>query len=106
MKGSAQAATYKDEDLYHPEHGRCVSTGREAAKLEKRGPEVGSTVLLTMMDARYVLQTSPGLGEMELVAFEQVKYDKRDHTMKTPDPARPVGAHRGGRGDGPPHAQE
>lgn len=40
---------------------------------------------------RYVLQTSPGLGEMELVAFTQVKYDKRDHTMKAPDPARPVG---------------
>lgn len=39
---------------------------------------------------RYALQTSPGLGEMELVAFTQVKYDKRDHTMKAPDPSRPV----------------
>lgn len=60
MKGSIEAATFKEEDLYHPDHGR------------------------------YVLQTSPGLGEMELVAFQQVKYDKRDHTMKTPDPKRPV----------------
>ena len=60
MKGSAEAATFKDDDLYHPDHGR------------------------------YVLQTSPGLGDMELVAFQQVKYDKRDHTMKTPDPKRPV----------------
>jgi len=60
MKGSAEAATFKEDDLYHPDHGR------------------------------YVLQTSPGLGEMELVAFQQVKYDKRDHTMKTPDPKRPV----------------
>ena len=59
MKGSAEAATYKEDDLYHPDHGR------------------------------YVLQTSPGLGGMELVAFQQVKYDKRDHTMKTPDPKRP-----------------
>ena len=62
MKGSAEAATFKEDDLYHPDHGR------------------------------YVLQTSPGLGEMELVAFQQVKYDKRDHTMKTPDPKRPVRA--------------
>lgn len=36
-----------------------------------------------------MLQTSPGLGDMELVAFQQVKYDKKDHTMKTPDPKRP-----------------
>ncbi len=36
-----------------------------------------------------MLQTAPGLGDMELVAFQQVKYDKRDHTMKTPDPKRP-----------------
>lgn len=60
VKGSPEAATFKEDDLYHPDHGR------------------------------YVLQTSPGLGEMELVAFQQVKYDKRDHTMKTPDPKRPV----------------
>ncbi|EWM28233.1 aps kinase atp sulfurlyase pyrophosphatase fusion protein [Nannochloropsis gaditana] len=59
MKGSVEAATFKEDDLYHPDHGR------------------------------YVLQTSPGLGGMELVAFQQVKYDKRDHTMKTPDPKRP-----------------
>jgi 3'-phosphoadenosine 5'-phosphosulfate synthase len=24
MKGSAEAATYKDDDLYHPDHGRYV----------------------------------------------------------------------------------
>ncbi|GAB5030962.1 sulfate adenylyltransferase [Nannochloropsis oceanica] len=59
MKGSTEAATLMEDDLYHPDHGR------------------------------YVLQTSPGLGEMELVAFQQVKYDKRDHIMKTPDPKRP-----------------
>ena len=59
MKGSELAEAHPDDDLYHADHGR------------------------------YVLQTSPGLGSMELLGFTKVKYDKADHTMKIPDPARP-----------------
>ena len=47
------------EDLYHPDHGR------------------------------YVLMSSPGVGEMQFLGFEKVYYDKQDHTMRTKDKARP-----------------
>mmetsp|Transcript_32281 Transcript_32281/g.39632 ORF Transcript_32281/g.39632 Transcript_32281/m.39632 type:complete len:1156 (+) Transcript_32281:158-3625(+) len=48
----------RDEDLYHGDHGR------------------------------YVLQYSPGLGDMKLLSFVKVMYDISDNVMKTPDPAR------------------
>ena len=41
------------EDLYHPDHGR------------------------------YVLMSSPGVGDMRFLGFEKVYYDKQDHTMRT-----------------------
>lgn len=58
MKGSSEAVAHKDDDLYNGDHGK------------------------------YVLATSPGLGDMELLGFEKVMYDKRDHTMKAPEAAR------------------
>jgi len=59
MKGSELAVSHPDDDLYKGEHGR------------------------------YVLQMSPGLGEMEIVSFDKVYYDVKDHTMKVEDPSRP-----------------
>ena len=46
------------EDLYHPDHGR------------------------------YVLMSSPGVGDMAFLGFEKVYYDKRDHNMRLPDASR------------------
>jgi len=46
------------DDIYHPDHGR------------------------------YVLMSSPGVGEMEFLGFEKVYYDKKDHTMRTRDDSR------------------
>jgi len=46
------------EDLYHPDHGR------------------------------YVLSYSPGVGDMEFLAFDKVYYDIKDHTMKQKDKSR------------------
>ncbi len=40
-------------------------------------------------DGKYVLAMSPGLGEMKLLDFDQVYYDKAFHTMRTIDPSRP-----------------
>jgi len=37
---------------------------------------------------RYVLQTSPGLGEMKILSFSKVVYDKLDNKMKPPDKSR------------------
>eukprot|EP00469_Lotharella_globosa_P002160 CAMPEP_0167796376 /NCGR_PEP_ID=MMETSP0111_2-20121227/15002_1 /TAXON_ID=91324 /ORGANISM="Lotharella globosa, Strain CCCM811" /LENGTH=958 /DNA_ID=CAMNT_0007690239 /DNA_START=302 /DNA_END=3175 /DNA_ORIENTATION=+ len=37
---------------------------------------------------RYVLQTSPGLGEMKILSFAKVVYDTKDNTMKPPDKSR------------------
>jgi len=48
----------KGDDLYHPDHGR------------------------------YVLMSSPGVGDMEFLGFEKVYYDKKDHTMRTRDSSR------------------
>jgi len=48
----------KGDDLYHPDHGR------------------------------YVLSYSPGVGDMEFLAFDKVYYDVKDHTMKPKDPSR------------------
>jgi len=46
------------DDIYHPDHGR------------------------------YVLMSSPGVGQMRFLGFEKVYYDKRDHNMRLPDPSR------------------
>ncbi len=40
------------EDLYHPDHGR------------------------------YALTSSPGVGNMEFLGFDEVYYDKKEHTMR------------------------
>jgi len=59
MKGSMEAVAHPDDDLYAGEHGR------------------------------YVLQMSPGLGEMEMLSFDKVFYDKATSTMRDKDPSRP-----------------
>lgn len=46
------------DDLYHPDHGR------------------------------YVLMSSPGVGDMEFLGFSKVYYDKKDHTMRNKDESR------------------
>jgi len=58
MKGSSEATTYADEDLYDGNHGR------------------------------YVLQNSPGIGGMKMLSFVKVMYDIRDNDMKVPDEDR------------------
>jgi 3'-phosphoadenosine 5'-phosphosulfate synthase len=58
MKGSSQAAAHPDDDLYDGNHGR------------------------------YVLQNSPGIGDMQMLSFVKVMYDVTDNTMKAPDESR------------------
>jgi len=58
MKGSMEAEAHQDDDLYDGDHGR------------------------------YVLQNSPGIGNMEMLSFVKVMYDKRDDVMKVPDLSR------------------
>lgn len=58
MKGSSQAVAHKDDDLYNGDHGR------------------------------YVLQYSPGIGDMKMLSFVKVMYDTADDVMKVPDPSR------------------
>merc|ERR1719247_3382260 len=52
-------ACLEGEDLYHPDHGR------------------------------YVLMSSPGVGQMQFLGFSKVYYDKKDHTMRDKDSSRP-----------------
>ena len=59
MKGSELAVSHKNDDLYDGNHGR------------------------------YVLTMSPGQYPMSIIPFQQVFYDKRDHTMKSKDESRP-----------------
>jgi 3'-phosphoadenosine 5'-phosphosulfate synthase len=59
MKGSPNAVGHPDEDLYDGNHGR------------------------------YVLQNSPGIGDMKMLSFVKVMYDITDNVMKIPDPNRP-----------------
>eukprot|EP00620_Florenciella_sp_RCC1587_P021806 CAMPEP_0182556594 /NCGR_PEP_ID=MMETSP1324-20130603/806_1 /TAXON_ID=236786 /ORGANISM="Florenciella sp., Strain RCC1587" /LENGTH=1013 /DNA_ID=CAMNT_0024768507 /DNA_START=30 /DNA_END=3071 /DNA_ORIENTATION=- len=61
MKGSMEAVTHTDDDIYNANH------------------------------ARYVLQMSPVLEdkEMSLVSFDKFYYDKTDHEMKAMDDSRP-----------------
>jgi 3'-phosphoadenosine 5'-phosphosulfate synthase len=58
MKGSPNAVAHPDDDLYDGNHGR------------------------------YVLQNSPGLGDMKMLSFVKVMYDTTDNIMKIPDEAR------------------
>lgn len=56
--GGSQGAALAGEDIYKGEHGR------------------------------YVLQMSPGLGDMSIMSFGKVYYDKTDHRMKPKEKAR------------------
>ena len=58
MKGSRHAVAHPDDDLYDGNHGR------------------------------YVLQNSPGIGDMQMLSFVKVMYDITDNVMKVPDPDR------------------
>lgn len=58
MKGSMEAVAHKDDDLYNGDHGR------------------------------YVLQNSPGIGDMKMLSFVKVMYDVSDNIMKIPDENR------------------
>ena len=58
MKGSPSAVSHPNDDLYDGDHGR------------------------------YVLQYSPGLGDMKLLSFVKVMYDVTDNVMKVPDDSR------------------
>jgi 3'-phosphoadenosine 5'-phosphosulfate synthase len=58
MKGSLQAVAHPDDDLYDGDHGR------------------------------YVLQNSPGIGDMKMLSFVKVMYDTADNVMKVPDETR------------------
>jgi 3'-phosphoadenosine 5'-phosphosulfate synthase len=58
MKGSPNAVAHPDEDLYDGNHGR------------------------------YVLQNSPGIGDMKMLSFVKVMYDISDNVMKVPDETR------------------
>jgi 3'-phosphoadenosine 5'-phosphosulfate synthase len=58
MKGSPEAVAHPDDDLYDGDHGR------------------------------YVLQNSPGIGDMKMLSFVKVMYDITDNTMKLPDESR------------------
>mmetsp|Transcript_33174 Transcript_33174/g.48648 ORF Transcript_33174/g.48648 Transcript_33174/m.48648 type:complete len:1079 (-) Transcript_33174:147-3383(-) len=58
MKGSNAAIAHKDDDLYDGDHGR------------------------------YVLQNSPGIGDMKMLSFVKVMYDTTDNVMKIPDETR------------------
>eukprot|EP00978_Attheya_sp_CCMP212_P036612 scaffold167526_cov46-Attheya_sp.AAC.1 len=58
MKGSPNAVAHPDDDLYDGDHGR------------------------------YVLQNSPGIGNMKMLSFVKVMYDITDNVMKIPDESR------------------
>jgi 3'-phosphoadenosine 5'-phosphosulfate synthase len=58
MKGSLEAEAHPDDDLYDGDHGR------------------------------YVLQNSPGIGDMQMLSFVKVMYDITDNVMKIPDETR------------------
>jgi len=58
MKGSDLAVSHPDDDLYDGDHGR------------------------------YVLQMSPGIGDMQMLSFVKVMYDTTDNVMKVPDDDR------------------
>jgi 3'-phosphoadenosine 5'-phosphosulfate synthase len=59
IAGSPLAVAHPDDDLYDGDHGR------------------------------YVLQNSPGIGDMQMLSFVKVMYDITDNVMKVPDDSRP-----------------
>lgn len=68
---------------------RYFVVGRDPAGMARSsGPGEGDD-LYNGDHGRYVLENSPGMGEMDLLSFDKVYYDKRDHSMRTADPARP-----------------
>lgn len=58
MKGSMEAVAHQDDDLYNGDHGR------------------------------YVLQMSPGIGDMKMLSFVKVMYDVKSNSMTLPDENR------------------
>ena len=58
MKGSSEAVSHKDDDLYDGNHGR------------------------------YVLRASPGIGDMKMLSFVKVMYDVKSNSMTVPDKDR------------------
>jgi len=58
IKGSMEADAHPDDDLYDGDHGR------------------------------YVLQNSPGIGDMKMLSFVKIMYDITDNVMKLPDESR------------------
>ncbi len=84
------------EVQFHAKSRRCGGAsqfvvGRDPAGM-KRSPyaeERPGESTYEENDGKYVLAMSPGLGDMKLLGFEQVYYDKALHTMSVIDPSRP-----------------
>ncbi|GAB5367969.1 hypothetical protein AAMO2058_001277700 [Amorphochlora amoebiformis] len=66
---------------------RFFITGRDPAGI-KRSKHAGGGDFYKGDHGRYVLQTSPGLGDMKILSFGKVFYDKKDQTMKPRDDSR------------------
>eukprot|EP00472_Partenskyella_glossopodia_P011562 CAMPEP_0197530552 /NCGR_PEP_ID=MMETSP1318-20131121/32196_1 /TAXON_ID=552666 /ORGANISM="Partenskyella glossopodia, Strain RCC365" /LENGTH=969 /DNA_ID=CAMNT_0043086441 /DNA_START=59 /DNA_END=2968 /DNA_ORIENTATION=+ len=70
---------------------RFFITGRDPAGIKRSKNKNQLTVGGDFYDGnhgRYVLQTSPGLGEMKILSFSKVYYDRTDNKMKQPDKSR------------------
>lgn len=70
---------------------RFFITGRDPAGIKRSKNKHQMVVGGDFYDGnhgRYVLQTSPGLGEMRILSFPKVYYDTTDNTMKPKDPKR------------------
>eukprot|EP00466_Bigelowiella_natans_P003779 jgi/Bigna1/36346/e_gw1.14.169.1 len=70
---------------------RFFITGRDPAGIKRSKNENQMQVGGDFYDGnhgRYVLQTSPGMGEMKILSFSKVVYDKLDNKMKPPDKNR------------------
>mmetsp|Transcript_1130 Transcript_1130/g.1570 ORF Transcript_1130/g.1570 Transcript_1130/m.1570 type:complete len:985 (-) Transcript_1130:332-3286(-) len=70
---------------------RFFITGRDPAGIKRSKNKNQMTVGGDFYDGnhgRYVLQTSPGLGEQKILSFAKVVYDKKDNKMKPPDKNR------------------
>ena len=64
------------------------TVGRDPAGMPySSGPDEGDD-LYHADHGKYVLMSSPGVGNMEFLGFAKVKYDKRDHMMRDPDDSR------------------
>mmetsp|Transcript_13952 Transcript_13952/g.21097 ORF Transcript_13952/g.21097 Transcript_13952/m.21097 type:complete len:1286 (-) Transcript_13952:194-4051(-) len=62
-------------------------TGRDPAGI-KRSKSAGGGDFYKGEHGRYVLQNSPGLGDMQILSFGKVYYDKTDSKMKARDSSR------------------